>query len=54
MLEKMNEFFDSRLDIYDEHQLNCIDSAREFLYFTAESLPRIPNCEILDLGCGTG
>ena len=54
MLEKMNEFFDSRLDIYDEHRLNCIDSAREFLYFTAESLPRIPDCKILDLGCGTG
>src|SRR5699024_10893837 len=39
MLEKMEDFFDSRLDMYDEHQLNCIDSARDFLQFTAECLP---------------
>lgn len=54
MLEKMGEFFDRRLDGYDEHQLNCIDSARDFLRFTAEQLPREPGCAILDLGCGTG
>ena len=54
MLEKMGEFFDNRLEIYDEHQLNCIESAREFLKFTAECLPIFPNCTILDLGCGTG
>ncbi len=54
MLEKMGEFFDKRLDEYDAHQLNCIESAREFLLFTAESLPTFPNCKVLDLGCGTG
>lgn len=54
MLEKMGEFFDRRLADYDEHQLTCIDSAREFLRFTAEQLPREPGCAILDLGCGTG
>lgn len=54
MLEKMGEFFDRRLADYDEHQLNCIDSAREFLRFTAEHLPQEPGCSILDLGCGTG
>ena len=54
MLEKMGEFFDRRLDGYDEHQLNCIDSAHEFLRFTAERLPREPRCAVLDLGCGTG
>lgn len=54
MLEKMGEFFDRRLDDYDEHQLNCIESAREFLRFTAEHLPQEPRCAILDLGCGTG
>jgi len=25
MLEKMNEFFDKRLDEYEDHQLNCIE-----------------------------
>jgi tRNA (cmo5U34)-methyltransferase len=54
MLEKMGEFFDNRLEIYDEHQLNCIDSAREFLQFTADCLPLFPGCRVLDLGCGTG
>lgn len=54
MLEKMAEFFDNRLDGYDEHQLNCIDSAREFLQFTADCLPAFSACRVLDLGCGTG
>ena len=54
MLEKMGSFFDDRLDGYDEHQLNCIDSAREFYPFTAECLPRKDAVSILDLGCGTG
>lgn len=54
MIEKMGEFFDRRLEGYDEHQINCIESAREFLRFTAEKLPINPDCAILDLGCGTG
>ncbi len=54
ILEKMGEFFDRRLDTYDEHQLQCIESAREFLRFTAEHLPTFPHCHVLDLGCGTG
>ena len=54
MLEKMGEFFDSRLGGYEEHQLNCIDSAREFYPFTAGCLPRESGTRLLDLGCGTG
>lgn len=50
----MGDFFDSRLEGYDEHQLNCIASAGEFLAFTAKCLPTFPECAILDLGCGTG
>ena len=53
-LEKMGEFFDARLEGYDDHQLNCIVSAREFYPFTARQLPNHPNAKILDLGCGTG
>lgn len=54
MLEKMGEFFDNRLAGYDEHQLNCIASAREFYPFTASCLPMNEAAEVLDLGCGTG
>ena len=54
MLEEMGAFFDSRLDGYEEHQLTCIESAREFYPFTAGCLPSQPHANILDLGCGTG
>ena len=54
MLEKMGEFFDSRLEGYEEHQLNCIEGAKEFYPFTASLLPRGKDIHILDLGCGTG
>lgn len=53
-LERMDAFFDSRLDIYDEHQLTAIDSARAFYPFTAGLLPQAPGARLLDLGCGTG
>ena len=54
MLEKMADFFESRLDGYDEHMLTNIESADEFYPFTAKQLPTTENCHILDLGCGTG
>lgn len=54
MLEKMDAFFEARLNGYEEHQLTCIASAREFYPFTASCLPKAPDSEILDLGCGTG
>lgn len=54
MLEKMDEFFNSRVDLYEEHQLNAIDCAKEFYPFTAECLPLKPYAFVLDLGCGTG
>ena len=40
MLEKMGEFFEARLNGYEEHQLTCIDSAHEFYPFTASCLPK--------------
>ena len=54
MLERMSEFFEKRLNGYDEHMLTNIESAREFYPFTAECLPKANGCCVLDLGCGTG
>ena len=54
MLEKMADFFENRLDGYDEHMMSNIESADEFYPFTAKQLPTTENCHILDLGCGTG
>lgn len=54
ILETMDAFFDNRLDIYEAHQLNCIESAKEFYPYTASLLPENPGCRVLDLGCGTG
>ena len=54
MLERMGEFFEKRLNGYDEHMLTNIESAREFYPFTAECLPKADGCRMLDLGCGTG
>lgn len=54
MLEKMSEFFENRLDGYDEHMMTNIESANEFYPFTANCLPAGETCHILDLGCGTG
>ena len=53
-LEKMSDFFEKRLDGYDEHMLTNIESATEFYPFTARLLPVAEKCSILDLGCGTG
>lgn len=54
MLERMSDFFEARLDGYDEHMMTNIESANEFYPFTASCLPITENCSILDLGCGTG
>ena len=54
MLEKMSDFFEARLDGYDEHMMTNIESANEFYPFTARRLPTEENCRVLDLGCGTG
>lgn len=53
-LEKMDAFFETRLEGYEEHMLNNIESAGEFYPFTARQLPDMPGAAILDLGCGTG
>ena len=54
MLEQMADFFEARLDFYDEHMLRDILGAVEFYPFTAECLPKNKDATVLDLGCGTG
>ncbi len=54
MLEKMSDFFEARLDSYDEHMMTNIECADEFYPLTAKCLPVTENCRVLDLGCGTG
>ena len=49
MLEKMRDFFEARLDGYDEHMMTNIESATAFYPFTAKMLPVIANCHILDI-----
>ena len=45
MLEKMSEFFENRLDGYDEHMLTNIAFAEVFYPFTADCLPKNPNLD---------
>lgn len=54
VLEKMDKFFEARLEGYDTHMLETIEGAPEFYPFTASQLPITPSAEVLDLGCGTG
>ena len=54
MLEKMDAFFEKRLDGYDEHMRTNVDDEGEFYAFTAAQLPKAVGAKILDLGCGTG
>ena len=53
MLERMSEFFDNRLQGYEEHQLTAIEGAAAFYPMTANLLPT-GETHVLDLGCGTG
>lgn len=54
MLEKMDAFFEARLEDYDSHMLTDIEGAAEFYPFTVKALPSNPDARVLDLGCGTG
>ena len=53
-LEKMDAFFEARLNGYEEHMMNNIESAEAFYSFTAAQLPIGDRAQVLDLGCGTG
>ena len=54
MLEKMADFFNARVDDYEEHMLTCIDRAEEYYRETVKCFPVTERLRLLDLGCGTG
>ena len=52
-LEKMDEFFNKRVNMYDDHMLNEVEGCREGYKRMAEQIPDSTK-KLLDLGCGTG
>ena len=52
-LEKMADFFATRVEMYDEHMINDVEGCREGYAKMAEYVP-VGARKILDLGCGTG
>jgi tRNA (cmo5U34)-methyltransferase len=52
-LEEMGAFFNSRIDMYEDHMLSNADWASVYLKI-ARLIPAAPGLKILDLGCGTG
>ena len=53
MLEKMSDFFATRVEGYDNHMINNVYGCKEAYIKMAELLPKTV-VDLLDLGCGTG
>jgi tRNA (cmo5U34)-methyltransferase len=53
VLEKMSQFFASRIEEYDRHMLNKVEGCHEGYIKMAELIPNDTET-LLDLGCGTG
>ncbi|EQB86772.1 cyclopropane fatty-acyl-phospholipid synthase-like methyltransferase [Clostridium punense] len=52
-IEQMSDFFNARVEGYDDHMINIVEGCKEGYEKMAELLPKEAN-ELLDLGCGTG
>ncbi|GMB11009.1 MAG: hypothetical protein NkDv07_0978 [Candidatus Improbicoccus devescovinae] len=52
-LEKMDDFFATRIVMYENHMLTAVEGLKEAYKIMAETLPKNTN-NLLDLGCGTG
>ena len=53
MIEKMNEFFEARVEGYDEHMINNVEGCKEGYKVLSELIQK-KAAVLLDLGCGTG
>lgn len=53
-LERMDAFFNVRVEGYDDHMLQNVDGARLFYTETARLFPQKGRLSVLDLGVGTG
>lgn len=54
MLEKMNEFFDKRIEEYDGHMRDTIERYDEFYKHVIQPIEKLSDPKVLLLGCGTG
>ncbi|MFA5308738.1 MAG: class I SAM-dependent methyltransferase [Dehalococcoidales bacterium] len=52
-LEEMGSFFNARVDLYEHHMLQDLDSAAVYIEM-ATLVPAAKGLKLLDLGCGTG
>jgi tRNA (cmo5U34)-methyltransferase len=52
-LEKMGDFFNARVDEYEQHMLRAIAGAADYIEI-AKLIPCAVKVKLLDLGCGTG
>jgi len=54
MLERMNDFFDKRIDEYDTHMRETIEKFDEFYEHVIQPIEKQSELKVLLLGCGTG